>query len=264
MKDYVNEAIVEIATAPQYNYIRLSKECSRTEHSDIIKNISSKLQEVSIKRVRDGFHLRGHGDSYLIQVTPCQIEISCTSTLYQSILSVVEDLENMFGFPLDGFKIMQLGYKVSLLTNYEEAQTALGKLACPFTEEESGYMEKLYRKGKPALLFAAGYPKFFFRNSDKQLNMYVSQLGCLKDTNLQLLTFELSLFRRFPVRIRNKHLIDFIGSNNLFSREIFFQLYQSYIELRKKGVIEAVAFDDDSRFYSALDAEFRKMNEQYG
>lgn len=177
---------------------------------------------------------------------------------------MVEDAESIFGVPLNGFKIMQLGYKVSLLTNYKEVQPALEKLACPFTEEESGYMEKLYRKGEPALFFATGYPNFFFRNSDKQLNMYASQSGFLKDTNFQLLTFELCLFRRFPIRIRNKHLVDFIGNENVFRQELTFQLYQSYIELRKEAAVRLTTADDSSGFYSALDAEFKKINEQYG
>ena len=90
---------------------------------------------------------------------------------------MVEDAESIFGVPLNGFKIMQLGYKVSLLTNYKEVQPALEKLACPFTEEESGYMEKLYRKGEPALFFATGYPNFLFRNSDKQLNNVCFPVG---------------------------------------------------------------------------------------
>ncbi|MEY8588394.1 hypothetical protein [Phocaeicola sartorii] len=264
MKDYVKGGIVEITTAPQYSHIRLLKECSKTEHYDIIEDISSQLQEMSIERVRDGFHLRGHGDNYAVQITPSQIEISCIPSLYQSILSMVEDAESIFGVPLDGFKIMQLGYKVSLLTNYKEVQSALGKLACLFTKEESGYIEKLYRKGEPALFFAAGYPNFFFRNSDKQLNMYVSQSGFLKDTNFQLLTFELCLFRRFPIRIRNKYLVDFIGNENVFRQEFTFQLYQSYIKLRKEAAVRLTTVDDSSGFYSALDAEFKKINEQYG
>lgn len=143
MKDYVKGVIVEIATAPQYSHIRLLKESSKTGHYDIIEDISSQLQEMSIERVRGGFHLRGHGDNYAVQVTPSQIEISCIPSLYQSISSMVEDAESIFGVPLDGFKIMQLGYKVSLLTNYKEVQPALEKLACLFTKEESGYMEKL-------------------------------------------------------------------------------------------------------------------------
>ena len=125
MKDYVKGVIVEITTAPQYSHIRLLKESSKTEHYDIIEDISSQLQEMSIERVRGGFHLRGHGDNYAVQVTPSQIEISCIPSLYQSIPSMVEDAESIFGVPLDGFKIMQLGYKVSLLTNYKEVQPAL-------------------------------------------------------------------------------------------------------------------------------------------
>lgn len=74
MKDYVKGVIVEITTAPQYSHIRLLKECSKTEHYDIIENISSQLQEMSIERVRDGFILEGMAITMLFKSHPAKLK----------------------------------------------------------------------------------------------------------------------------------------------------------------------------------------------
>ena len=256
-------SIVENIRTPEYSHIRLSKKCSQTEHYNMIEKIFSHLREISVERVKGGFHLTGHGDNYVVQVTPTQIEISCIPTPYHSLPSIMEDSESIFGVSLDRFRIKQLGYRITLITNYQEVKAALGQLAIPFDKEDSGYEEQLYRSGKPALLFNSGYPDFCYSNSDKQLNISAFQMELLREADFWFLTFELSYFRRFPSRIRDKYLADLIENPALFNQELTFQFYQSYRSLRKQSTIWLPSPDSHSQFYAALDAELERVKKQY-
>lgn len=264
MKSYLKEAMVGMTTVPQYSHIRLSKKCSIAEHYKIIKNISSNLKGVSIKCVRDGFHLTGYGDYYTIQVTPCQIEISCIPDEFYEIETILRDFESTFGFSLNEFRIEQLGLRVCLMTNHKEANAALEKLTNRFDKEEIYCIEQFCRDCKPALFFNASLPDFFYRNSDKRLDISTSQWKLSAFSDFRFLTFELSFFRRFPIRIRNKSVADFIKDEELFRREFLFHLYKSYMELRKRNMKLLASTDSDFLFYIALDREFQNMKEIYG
>lgn len=256
---------IEAVKAPYFSHIKMTKECSKTEHLNIIESVSPYLEEMSIERVRDGYNLTGQGENYVIKITPNLIEICCIPDLsLNSIEAIVQNSDTKIGLSLGEFKIKQLGFKVHLVTNLSDVKATIDKLATCFDKEKSGYCERLYRLGKPALFFNREYPFSFYRNSDKQLNIYVYQSKILSYCNLSPLDLELSYFRRFPARIRDKSISYFIENINIFRKELTFQLYQSYNELRKRSMNYSTISDDDYRFYAALDFEFQRLNELYG